>query len=67
MAMQVTIEQCEELRQLYLEHEGVALSLDDAREILSRMLVLVERFSVWAAKEAEAGRVFELPERPLEP
>lgn len=56
--MQITDEQCENLRQLYLQHEGVALPLEDAREMLSRLLVLVERFSVWAAKEREAGREF---------
>jgi hypothetical protein len=65
--MQIKDAHCEELRRLYRENESRDLSLDEAREILSRMLVLVERFSVWAAKEATAGRAFELPDRPSAP
>ena len=57
--MRVTDNQCEELKRLYLQHEGVELTLDDAREMLSRLLILVERFAEWVAKEKAMGRVFE--------
>lgn len=56
-----------ELRRLYLQHEGIALCPEDAHEMLSRMIVLVERFSVWANQEAKEGRVFEFPEHWPEP
>ena len=49
--MKITDEQCEELRQLCRQDHGRELSVDEAREMLSRMLFLVERFSAWLAKE----------------
>ncbi len=64
--MQVTDEECEEFRRLYLAHEGVELTLDETREMLSKLLVLVEWFAVWVAKEKAAGRVFQVDEHPPE-
>ncbi len=61
---EVTDTDVDEFKQLYLEHEGVELTPDKVREMLSRMLVLVERFAVWVAKERAAGRVFQIDERP---
>ena len=65
--MRVTDEQCEELRRLYLEEQGRELTLDEAREMLSRMLFLVERFSAWLAKEKAAGRLFPIDGHPPAP
>jgi hypothetical protein len=65
--MWITDEECEELKRLYLEHESVELTLDEAREILSRLLFLVERFAEWVSKEKAAGRVFQTDERPPGP
>jgi hypothetical protein len=65
--MRVADDECEELRRLYLEHEGVALTLDEAREMLSRLLFLFERFAAWIAKEKAAGQVFPLDEHPPVP
>ncbi len=62
--MRVTDEQCEELKRLYLEEEGVSLTLDEAREMLSRIAVLVERFAAWVVREKAKGRVFPIDERP---
>jgi hypothetical protein len=60
--MRVTDEDAESFRQLYLAHQGEALSLDDAREMLARLLFLYERFAAWVAKEEAAGRSFEIDE-----
>lgn len=65
--MRITDEECEELRRLYLEHEGVKLTLDEAREMLARLLELFQRFAAWIAKEKAAGRVFEIDELPPAP
>jgi hypothetical protein len=64
--MKITDEDCEKLRRLYLEHEEVELTLDEAREMMSRLLLLFERFAAWVAKEKAAGREFPLDERPPE-
>ena len=60
--MRVTDDECEELRRLYLDHKGVKLTQDEAREMLSRLLFLFERFSAWLVRERAAGRVFPLDE-----
>ena len=65
--MRVTDDECEELRRLYLDHKGVKLTQDEAREMLSRRLFLFERFSAWIAKERAAGREFPLDEPPRAP
>ena len=65
--MDITDDDCELLRRLYLEHEGEELSLDQARELLSDLLLLFERFAAWIAKEEAAGRVFQFDEPPLAP
>ncbi len=62
--MDITDDDCELFRRLYLEHEGEELSLDQARELLSDLLLLFERFAAWIAKEEAAGRVFPLDEPP---
>lgn len=58
--MRITDDDCEKLRRLHLEHEGAELSVDEAREVLSRLLLLFERFAAWIAKERAAGRDFPL-------
>ena len=58
--MQITDSECEELRRICLEHDGIDLTVDEAREIFSRMTFLVERFSAWLAKQRAAGREFPL-------
>jgi len=62
--MKITDEDCEELRRLYLEHEGIELSQDEAREMLSRLLFLFERFGAWLSNVAATGRTFPLDEPP---
>lgn len=65
--MKVTDEQCEELRRLYREEEGIELTQDEAREMLARMLFLVERFAAWVATKKVAGRVFPFDRPPRAP
>jgi hypothetical protein len=65
--MKVTDKECEEFRYLYLQHEGMELSLGEAREMLSRLLFMFERFAAWIAKEKAAGREFPLDEPPPAP
>ena len=62
--MTITDDDCEKLRRLYLEHEGVELSLDEAREMMSRLLLLFEHFAAWIAREKAVGRKFPLDEPP---
>ncbi len=66
-SIKVTDEQCEELRRLYLAEAGVDLTLDEAREMFSRTLFLLERFAAWVARERAAGRQFPLDEPPPVP
>lgn len=65
--MRIADDECEELRRRYLEHEGVELSLDEAREMLLRLSVLVERFAAWVVREQAAGRSFETDSPPPKP
>lgn len=51
-----------ELQKLHLEREGEALSDSEAREMLSRLFFLFERFALWIAKEKAAGREFPIDE-----
>lgn len=62
--MRVTDEDCAKLKHLYLEHDQVELSLDDAREILSGLFLLFERFAAWVAQEEAVGRTFSLGHSP---
>jgi hypothetical protein len=57
--MRITDEDCDQLRRAYLQHEGIALTCDEVREMLSRLSLLFEHFAAWVAKEKAAGRVFE--------
>ena len=63
----VRAEDCEEFRRLYLEHERLSLTPDEAREMISRLCFLFERFAAWIAKEKAAGRVFQPDEPPHAP
>jgi hypothetical protein len=62
--MRLTNEEVEEFRQLYLSNEYVKLTSDEARDMLSRVGFLFERFTQWVAKEEAAGRVFDYDETP---
>ena len=62
--MNITDSDIAELKQRYLDHEGVLLSDREALELLSNLLLLLERFGAWIAKEEAAGRVFPLDEPP---
>ena len=48
--MRISDDLCEELRRRCLEQEGVALTIGEAREILSQMIVLMEHFAKWITK-----------------
>jgi len=56
--MQIRDEDCEELRRICLQYEETDLTVDEAREVLSRLCFLLERFAGWIAKEKAAGRSF---------
>src|SRR4051794_31343097 len=57
--MRITDDECDVFRQLYLQNEGNPLTTDEAREMLSRLSFLFDRFAAWLAKEKAAGRVSE--------
>ena len=49
--MQLTDDEVEEFRLLVLRDRGVDLSPDEARAAVHRVLMLLEGFSLWLAKE----------------
>lgn len=65
MAMRISDEDVEEFRQLYREDEHKELTDGEAREILSGLLLLFERFADWIAQEKARGTVFEVEEPPV--
>lgn len=60
--MRITDEACLKFKKLVSEHDGRELSLDEAREVLTRMMLMFERFAAWIATEKAAGRVFSAEE-----
>lgn len=46
-------DECAEFARLCRENEGVELTVDNARNMLSNLLLMLERFAVWKAEKAE--------------
>ena len=60
--MRISDEECEELRQQCRDIDGVDMTIDEVRDGFSRVLLLLERFGLWVAKEMATGRIFETDE-----
>jgi len=65
--MQITDSDCAEFAKLCLEHEGKKITLDEARETLTRLCLLFERFHAWRMAQEATGRVFQIDEPQPDP
>jgi hypothetical protein len=57
--VKITQVDCAEFQRLCAEENGVALTLDEARDVLSRLCVFYEQFAGWVAAEKKTGASFE--------
>jgi hypothetical protein len=57
--MRISDARCEEFRQLCRAQCGQELSLVDARDEITSIVALLERFAAWAARAKAAGRLAE--------
>lgn len=54
--MQVSDDECLELVRVCREEENVALTLDEARQVLGNLLLLLERFARWERERQDGGQ-----------
>jgi hypothetical protein len=54
--IRISHDDIEAFRRIYRDECQIDLSVDEARAVLQRILLLFEQFAVWLAKERAAGR-----------